>query len=640
MSSDFLIDLTSSDKEVLREAAFQAGDARSLEAVPLLAKLLADDNIGVQEAADSALKRIGGQETVDAVVPLLRSDDAPVRNLSMDILRKVGGQHMEGLIEMVQDDDADIRIFVADILGSTENSRAVKPLCDMLLKDPEVNVRYQAAVSLGSLGLKEAAPCLNQAMQDEEWVQYSVIEALSKLKQSSSVDALVKAMDTSSDLVGSMIVDALGNMGNVKAVKILLGRLEKSPQALRNMIVKAVIDIMGGKSLSLLSEAEREDLRIYMLAALDDDDVEIQNAAISGLGYVGGETASKAILALATELDPDRDQDRLAMVIETLSHIGMTQALADALEVGEWKQARVAVHAMELIGGPEVSQVLVDAFWDKDLELQRVIAAALAEGASEDVQPFFIYVLDRHPDGKVLKSALRFLRDKADGDQAGEMFFKLLDHEYDDVKEAALEACIEVDGPVMAERFKEMASSSEPVHRLMAAYALGRMHGDDHLEYLERALEDEVPDIRKVALESVSLQCTVSDRGRALVISRLADENREVRLAVVEIMGGCDFPEVVSHLITALSDEDDWVKIRALEALGQHRSESAVEQLLPLLEDANTMVAIKALEALGAIGGPNSFKILLEVSHGENHELAAAAETVMERMQQAEAGER
>ncbi len=57
---------------------------------------------------------------------------------------------------------------------------AVEPLCDALLKDPEVNVRYQAAVSLGDLANPAAARCLNKAMQDDEWVQYAVIEALAK----------------------------------------------------------------------------------------------------------------------------------------------------------------------------------------------------------------------------------------------------------------------------------------------------------------------------------------------------------------------------------------------------------------------------------------------------------------------------
>ena len=172
------------DNEVLREAAFEAGEARCEEAVPLLAGLLQSSNLGVQEAADRALRSIGGRSVIQAAIPLLRVDDAPARNLAMDILRALAAQDVASLIPLIRDTDPDIRIFAADILGATDNPAAVPVLCEALLKDPEVNVRYQAAVSLGALARPEAAPCLNKAMEDEEWVQYSVIEALSKIKQS------------------------------------------------------------------------------------------------------------------------------------------------------------------------------------------------------------------------------------------------------------------------------------------------------------------------------------------------------------------------------------------------------------------------------------------------------------------------
>ncbi len=638
-NNEYLAGLANKDKEKLREAAFQAGDARDLAAVPLLAELLKDDNLGVQEAADAALRRIGGRETVEAVLPLLRFDDAPVRNLSMDILRCVGGEHMDALMELVHDEDADIRIFASDILGTTGNERALKALCDMLLKDPEVNVRYQAAVSLGILGMTDATVCLNKAMQDEEWVQYSVIEALSKLKQSSSVDAMVKAMDRSSDLVVSMIIEALGSMGNVKAVKVLLGRLGSSQVAMRNKIVKAVVDIMGGKSLDLLSKAEQENLGEYMVAALDDDEVEIQDAAIYGLAFVGNERASEAILTLAAALDPDRDQDRLKVIFNHLARIGMSKSLSSALESGDWKRASCAVRVMGLIGGREVSKVLVDAFWDCDLELQRVIAQTLVDVADVGAKTFFLYVLDRHQDGKVLKSALRFLGDELSGEEAENTLVRLLSHEYDDVKEAALDACIAIGGKVMSARFLDMFDSANSIDRLMAVYALGRIDGPVHLDLLRGAMEDEDPDIRKVALESVSLFCGSNSEAREMVFSRFNDENREVRIAVVELMGACYSEEALPYLVKALNDQDDWVKIRALEAIAVQQPADGVAHISPLLEMPNTLVALKAVEALGFIGGSTAFKVLLDVSHCDNPELATAAEAEIEKLQQFEAGE-
>jgi len=640
--SEYLALLRSDDKEIVREGAFRAGEDNCVETVEILAELLQTNHLGIQEAADSSLRKIGGKETVQAVLPLLRADDAPVRNLSMDILREVGSQDLGSLIAMIHDEDADIRIFVTDILGSTDNLLAVEPLCEALLKDPEVNVRYQAAVSLGELGKEEAASCLNKAIADEEWVQYSVIEALTKIGHSSSVDAMVKALDNASDLVASMIIDSLGEMGNVKAVTMLLRRMEDSHTALRNKIVKAVVKILGGKSLTLLSADERDRFRQYLLVALKDEDEEIQDAAIQGLAYVGGEKASEGILQIACALDQDRDQERLNVIISDLAEIGVTEALKTGILSEDQDVARVAVQALSQISPEscsnehEVCAVLMEAFWQVGLPVQRQIVSVAAESGDEQAKDFFVKILEEHTDGTVLKSAVYLLGEKLKLAEVADKIFQLLDHQYDDVKEAALEACIAINGEVVRDRFAEMFTSDEPVHRLMSAYALGKLGALDNLEILKQALEDEVSDIRKVAVEALASACDVSDVWRPLILSKLSDESKDVRLTVIEIMGQCYMEDFVPYLIDALDDDDDWVKIRSMDALGEHKAVKAAPKLIEMLENPNRFVVMKVIEALGNIGGTSAFRALLEIMNSDEYELVSAAEGAISKIQESQ----
>jgi len=629
--------LQSDDTEVLREAAFEAGEGQCLACVSRLAELLSSDNLGVQEASDHALRSLGGPETVGAVIPLLRSESAPVRNLSMDILREVGNQDFDSLVELMHDDDPDIRIFATDILGSTNNSAAVKPLCDALLKDPEVNVRYQAAVSLGDLGRSEAAKCLNCAMEDEEWIQFAVIEALTKIRDDSSVGVLVKSLGKSSDLIASTIVEALGEMGNIKAVTMLLARLDDSPTALRNMIAKAVVNILGGKSLALLSPKECEKLSTYLVVALTDTDEDIQDAAVEGLAHIGGEDASLGMLDLAATVDFEHAPDRYEQIIAALARIGMAPALGDALGQGDWLKARAAVKALGRIKNTESEQALIDHFWDGDRDMQREVAAALAKVGDKAASRFFLELLDSHKDGAVIKQALHFLGIH-DGESAGEKIFQYLHHPYDDVKEAALESCVTVGGTAMGERFRGLFESSEPLDRLMAVYGLGKLGVHEHIDVLRLALEDDIPDIRKVALEALGRECIHLPEYMPLLVPRLEDENREVRLAVVELMGGCAHDDAVEHLLHALNDEDDWVRVRSAEALGAKREKGAVPRLVELLEDPNTLVALKAVEVLGQIGGQTAFRALLDVLNSDDQELVSAAEVAVERVQAEEEG--
>ncbi len=637
--TEYILLMKSEDKEIVREGAFRAGEANCVEAVAKLAELLQTNHLGIQEAADSSLRKIGGKETVQAVLPLLRADDAPVRNLSMDILREVGSQDLPSLIELVHDEDADIRIFVTDILGSTDNLMAVEPLCDALLKDPEVNVRYQAAVSLGELRKEEAAPCLNQAINDEEWVQYSVIEALTKIGHASSVDAMVKALDGASDLVASMIIDSLGDMGNVKAVSMLLKRMEDSHTALRNKIVKAVVKILGGKSLTLLNDAERERFRQYLLVALKDEDEETQDAAIQGLAYVGGEKASEGILQIASALDQDQDQERLGTIIKYLAEIGVTQAMKEGVLGENQDVARVAVQALSMISpdsceaGHAVCELLMEAFWQVGLPVQRQIISVAAERGNEDAKDFFIKILDEHTDGTVLKSAVYLLGEKLRLADVIDKIFPLLDHQYDDVKEAALEACVAIGGEVVSDYFKEMFTSEEPIHRLMATYGLGKLGAMEFTDVLQQALEDEIPDIRKVAVEALASACDVSNDWRPLVLARLNDESKDVRLTVIDVMGQCYDDDFVPHLVSALKDEDDWVKIRAIDALGEHASEAASPRLIEMLEEPNRFVVMKVIEALGNIGGTSAFRALLDIANSDEYELVSAAESAIAMIQ-------
>ena len=626
------------EPDVLRDAAYEAGEAGCLEAVPSLARLLCSQNLGVQEAADRALRKIGGKEVVAAVKPLLRSDEAPTRNASMDILRAVGDQDFPTLLELLHDTDPDIRIFASDILGSTDSRLAVEPLCEALLKDPEVNVRYQAAVSLGELAFHEAARCLGKALGDDEWVQFAVIEALAKIRDASSVGALIKALDKSSDLVASMIVDALGEIGNIKAVPLLLRRMEASPEVLRNKIVKAVVRILGGRALSLLSPAERERFRGYLLAAITDDEEDVQDAAVSGLGSVGGEDAAQAIVDHAVRLDREAEPERYEHAVAALREIGLTEPLGAALGQGDAPDVLVALDVLSRLPGPESAALVMDAFDGLSAENQPLAAKTLAAIAGDEAVEFFLGLLDRDDEGLLLE-ALAFLGGKMRVEAAGERIFELLGHPSDAVKEAALEACVAIGGEGLDLRFRELFASPEPMDRLMAVYALGKMGVGEHMDIINTALTDEVPDIRKIALEALADMCGHEDAGLPLIVSRLDDENREVRLAVVEVLGGCTSDKVFPYLEQALSDPDDWVRIRAMEALGGRGERGAVPRLSAMAGDPSKLVALKAVETLGQLGGSEAFEALMGLTSSEDQELAAAAEAALARLQD-EQGER
>lgn len=633
MAEQSIIDLLNSgESEDIREGAYLAGKQKLEDAIPLLITHIQNADIGVQEAADRALRKIGGPKVAGAVTPLLRSEDAPVRNIAMDMLRQVGSTDIDSLVQLLHDQDPDMRIFAADILGSSGSVLAVAPLRGALLRDPEVNVRYQAAVSLGELAYPEAAPSLNKALEDEEWVQFSVIEALIKIRAESSVSALVKALDTSSDLVASVIIDALGEMGNIKAVPLLIRRLEATSGPLRNKIVTSIIKILGEKSLGLLGKKERDNLYEYMLVAIRDEDEDVQNAMVRGLAGLGGKRGAEAIADIAVSLDPDRDHERMLFLIESLAKIGFTPKIEAMISEGSELAQHIGVEVLARAHSRPGIELMKRVFWDKPRDLQRSIIIELARQCGPEDQDFFLDILEKHKDGNVLKAALLFLGRRGESSDVSPAVTSFLEHPYNDVKEAALDACIALHDPMTVGYILGMAGEDDPVRRMMAMYALGAIDQKAYAAILTKALSDESADVRRVALEALGRDCPIPENVVDSIVALLDDPESEVRLTAISVLTNCSAPCLNDCLLHGLDDADPWVRVRCIENLGRRNVSEAVPRLVELLKDENELIVIKSIEALGSIGGELSFRSLFALIDNENPDIQRAAEEAVEKI--------
>ncbi|MDR2891801.1 MAG: HEAT repeat domain-containing protein [Deltaproteobacteria bacterium] len=628
--------LASSEPDDIREGAYMAMQSGQRETVPLLVKLIEFSNPGVQEAVEAALRRIGGRVVLFSVLPLLRSEDPAVRNIAMDLLREVGKTDVVALTELLKDDDPDIRIFGADILGASGSVLALDPLCHALLRDPETNVRYQAAVSLGELGFVEAAESLGKALHDEEWVQFAVIESLTKIGDESSVAALLKAMDKSSDLVASSIVDALGKLGYIKAVPQLMKALPDASLPLANKIVCAIVNIMGPRSLSLLGANEYTRLEKFLFKALEDEDVEIQDAAIRGLASSKGDAEFEAIFDLLASLNRERDHERMVKIAKILMDMGYHPALAKNIachhDATEELRPHLAIDIMSHIDDPAILPLLKTSFAGCGRDLQRAIIAAAAVKAGPEDKDFFTQVLDKHNDGTVIKSALYYFSRLGDAGLIVEKVLPLLDHAYDDVKESALEAAIAVHDAGINDRFREMSKDSDEVRRMMAYYALGKYSLTENLPYVENGLKDSSAEVRRVSAAAFKGACGCNMSALSLLEPLLRDESVDVRLEVIDVLGECAEPESMDLLIKASQDSDPWVRARCAENLGKKQTDAVAPCLAELLKDDQTLVVIKTIEAFVSLGGQTAFRHLLALVNHPEPEVQNVAEAALEQI--------
>ncbi len=624
------------DESTLREAIFAAGEYKCKEAIPLLVELLQSDSIGLQEAAEISLRKINGPETVEALIPLLNHKDPSVRNIVIDILRDIGDQNLDSLIALLDSEDRDVRIFVADILGSIKSVIVVMPLCNLLLNDPDVNVRQQAAVSLGNIGHPEAIKCLKKALNDEEWVQFSVIEAFKKIKDPSSVKYLLDFLGKGSEMVDSMIIETLGEIGTVKVVPVLFSKLREYSSYLRLKVVEAIVKILGEQIKFTFSEEEKREFLNYLREALQDEDEEIQEVAIKGLGYLGLPEASKDIFQKILEIDESVNPEKYEIMKDSLLKLGFNEYLKEAALSEDEEVALKAIDILTEFDDPNVKEFLKSIFWDKGRDIQRKITNYIFLVGDERDKEFFVEVLRNHMDGTVIKNGLAFMG-KIKAVDCDELIASFLEHPFPDVREKALDICVILKTDKIVDKLIKLTQQEDPARKIIGIIGLGMLEDIKYEKYISLALKDKNSEVRKVAVEAIA-NLYKGDFSSLLskVSPYLKDESKDVRLKTLEILyrlSNSNQDKILSFVEDALDDEDKWIKIKALEILGDIKEGINVDKVISLLSDKEKLVQIKAIETLGKIGDHKSIQALLNfIKDVKDSELIEIAERVLERM--------
>ncbi|WP_020676108.1 HEAT repeat domain-containing protein [Geopsychrobacter electrodiphilus] len=193
---------------VKREYVIAAlGNLNAAAAVPEIARVLADQQLGRRYIAAWALGEIGGDGSVGPLIKALTDGDEEVRKYATRSLIKLNLHAVDPLIKFLQQpqspqaeacavralgDIANIKAFdvlvshlngpsraeVVTALGKLKDPRAVGALVSVL-HDPDWQIRMNAATALGPIGSNLQAPQLETLLDDNvnvvrEWAARSL----------------------------------------------------------------------------------------------------------------------------------------------------------------------------------------------------------------------------------------------------------------------------------------------------------------------------------------------------------------------------------------------------------------------------------------------------------------------------------
>ncbi len=299
------------------------------------------------------------------------------------------------------DDAPRSRFDAVESLGELGDKRAVEPLIK-LLGDEEESVRRAVAEALGKLGDKRAVEPLLALFWDEDAeLRSAAREAVEKLgvTETQIVDANISALKSESKGARRDAVEALGELGDKRAVEPLIGLFGDKDSEVRRAAAESLGELGDPRAVEPL------------MALFWDEDAEVRSVAreaVEKLGATREQLVDANISALKSNSD-DAPRSRFDAV-ESLGELGDKRAiqpledffshvrLSDSPASQKIRSLRAIVNSLEKVGYPKIDELLSDILKlereerkreekrEREREEERVELAKELDRAEQDIR--------------------------------------------------------------------------------------------------------------------------------------------------------------------------------------------------------------------------------------------------------------
>jgi HEAT repeat protein len=617
---------------VLCDAVQVLGRRRARQAVPLLAKLSThtDDNVAV--GSIEALGRIGGVDTVDALIAAVEARDFFRTFPAIDALGRTGDARAVGSLTALLSDPL-YAPEAARALGRTGHESAVAPLAALLVKPPVALVRT-AAVALAELRERYEA-----RFGDNDAIRTALPHAVA---HSQPTQRVIEAMSgvAPSELVA--VASVLGWLGDDLAVVELVGMVmleapvgPAAADALRRLGSRATSQLLaavrGGDSAQRLrllpiigyTAGIIDDL----LLCLDDPDADVRVRACEALARLGNPAAVSSLFRLIGDRD-GRVSQGAAAAIQSLGSLETKRLALEQAVSPDRRTRRAALRIISYFGYPEGLDVLISAMTDDD----------------EKIREAAIYGLPL-----------------VDDPRGTEALLATAVHEAPRTRAAVMRALGQTTrSPKAVEALRAGLADGDAWVRYYACQSLGRLKVDDACDAIVALMQDASGQVRVAAVEALAhlrdpraaaalataaraddadmrraalLGLGIAKRPDSVALLReaAAAQDSATRLVAIGALSEFDSPDVVPTLAHAGSDPDEAVRSAAIGYLSTRPGADATNALLAQLW--NPQVRDRALEALAVAADERVDGVLaaLESADGERAPVLVAALARMRR---------
>jgi HEAT repeat protein len=412
--------------------------------------------------------------------------------------------------------------------------------------------------------------------------------SLSSGEEQKDVETLIAELTDKKPMVRRNAVEALGKLGDERAVEPLIAKLKKDKdKGVRAAAAKALGKIGDKRALEPLIAKLKK-----------DKDWGVRTAAAEALGVLGD---TKAVEPLIAKLRKDKTHSVQRASAEALGEIGDNRAVEPLIATLKDKVNIVreaAAEALGKIGDERAVEPLIVEFKDsRRSSIRKAAATALSKIGQPAVKPLIVALNDK--DRIVRAEAAKVLGEIGDSRAVEPLFTAMKDPDRY-VKEQASNAISRM-GQKAVEPLIVALKDNDSKVREVAVKSLGEIGDETAVEPLIVALKDESSSVRQKAAEALGK--IKDERAVDPLIVLLKSTDWQLKKIVTEALTRIGAP-AVEPLIVAFNDKNGQIREEAAKILSQIGDERAVVPLIAALNDKNRSVQKKVKEALVKIGQP------------------------------------
>ncbi len=580
-----------------------------------------------KEKAMSHLIEFPSENAVKKTSELLKIDSITVRIAAIEILKKIGYCSIETIAGLLNDKNEDIRVYGCEILGSIKDKQATPYLIEKLYDNDE-NVRNSACIALGEIGNEEAVDSLICSLKDNDWIKFSAINSLAKIKSMKVVKPLFDLFVNDNETISLASCDALIDMGNEKLIDEVLEIIKQWNKKKRSNYIKIIIEKENESIFHKLKNKIGDELFNPLLEVIESTNMKSLNN-LKLLTNFKNITACRTILnSLANNYQNEDEYNERLSLFAKLKNIWADNIKDLIDEDDKYLLPIVKVSGMENVKIDE--NILLPGYKRSSVDTKREIIKNIPDIVNNKGLSIIREAIS-DSDGHVVGEAMVVIG-KMEIKEMENDIIRIAQKGFYDVRLKAIIALLKLDLNKTVELLKKFVFQGSNEDKKLYLAVAPMLRGEENLPLIEILLQLPDENIRK---RTITVIGNFLDDKRYMEIFEklLTDKNvphealkivKDKRLKIFKdrmlkiflnkkngvwtryyallALGSFEIPTFIDLFISGLCDKETLIKIGCLKALTCLKDKRAIPYIKPLIKNADKDIKSTAEQALSILG--------------------------------------